>query len=75
MTNLHIKKGDSVVILSGDDKGKKGKVTQSFPAIGKIVVEGLNVVKKHVKPRKEGQKGQTIEVAMPMHASKVKKAE
>jgi len=75
MTNLHIKKGDSVVILSGDDKGKTGKVTKAFPATGKIVVEGLNVVKKHIKPRQQGQKGQLIEVAMPMHASKVKKAE
>ena len=75
MTNLHIKKGDSVVILSGDDKGKTGKVTKAFPATGKIVVDGLNVVKKHIKPRQQGQKGQLIEVAMPMHASKVKKAE
>ncbi len=72
---MHVKKGDTVVILSGDEKGKKGKVFQAFPAEGKIIVEGMNTVKKHQKSRKEGQKGQMVEVAMPMHASKVKKAE
>jgi len=72
---MHVKKGDTVVILSGDEKGKKGKIVSAFPATGKVIIEGMNTVKKHQKPRKEGQKGQTVEVAMPMHASKVKKAE
>ncbi|MEI8249193.1 MAG: 50S ribosomal protein L24 [Candidatus Taylorbacteria bacterium] len=71
---MHIKKGDTVIILSGDDKGKTGKVAHAFPAEGKIVIEGMNTVKKHQKSRKEGSKGQVVEIAMPMHASKVKKA-
>ena len=75
MTTMHVKKGDTVIILSGDDKGKKGKISKAFPATGKIVIEGINTVKKHEKSRKQGQKGQVVEIAMPMSASKVKKAE
>lgn len=72
---MHVKKGDTVVILSGDEKGKKGKILHAFPATGKVIIEGMNTVKKHQKARSEKQKGQMIDVAMPMHASKVKKAE
>jgi len=71
--NMHVKKGDTVTILSGDDKGKTGKIVKAFPAEGKIVIEGINTVKKHQKATREGQKGQVVEVAMPMWASKVKK--
>ena len=60
-------------MLSGDDKGMTGKVVKAFPAINKIVVEGVNTVKKHERARKEGQKGQTVEVAMPFDASKAVK--
>ena len=70
---MHIKKGDTVKILSGDDKGKTGKVVKAFPATNKIIVEKVNTVKKHERARKEGQKGQTVEVAMPFDASKVVK--
>lgn len=70
---MHIKKGDTVVILSGDDKGKTGKVVKAFPALGKVVVEGMNTVRKHQRPTKQGQKGQVVDLAMPMHASKVAK--
>jgi len=73
MTTLHIKKGDTVTILSGDDRGKTGKVTKAFPREGKVLVEGMNMVKKHQRPRAQGQKGQVVDVAMPMHASKVAK--
>jgi len=69
---MHIKKGDNVIILSGDDKGKTGKVAKAFPRIGKIVVDGMNTVKKHERPRKQGQKGQTVVVSMPFDASKAK---
>lgn len=69
---MHIKKGDNIIVLSGDDKGKTGKVSQIFPKINKIVVEGVNVVKKHQRPRKEGQKGQVVEVSMPFHVSKAR---
>ena len=70
---MHIKKGDTVKILSGDDKGKTGKVVKAFPATNKIIVEKVNTVKKHERARKEGQKGQTVEVAMPFDASKAVK--
>lgn len=70
---MHVKKGDTVVIISGDDKGKSGKVAKAFPKLNKIIVEGVNVVKKHEKARKQGQKGQTVEVAMPFSVSKVEK--
>jgi large subunit ribosomal protein L24 len=68
---MHIKKGDTVVVLSGNDKGKKGKVSHVMPKRGLAVVEGINMKKKHQKPRQEGKKGQTIEVALPMQASKL----
>jgi len=69
---MNIKKGDTVIIMSGDDKGKTGKVVRAFPADGKILVEGVNVMKKHERTRKEGQKGQVVERAMPIYASKVR---
>ncbi len=72
---MHIKKGDNVKILSGDDKGKTGKVAKAFPAEGKIVIEGMNTIKRHEKSRKQGSKGQIVEKSMPMHASKVAKVE
>ncbi|MES2314706.1 MAG: 50S ribosomal protein L24 [Patescibacteria group bacterium] len=72
---MHIKKGDTVKILSGDDKGKTGKVMKAFPATGKVLIEGMNMMKRHEKSRKQGTKGQIVDRAMPMHASKVAKAE
>ena len=69
---MHIKKGDSVIVLSGDDKGKKGKVVHVMPKNGTAVVEGINMKKKHQKPRQEGKKGQTIEVSLPVRVSKLK---
>ncbi len=68
---MHIKKGDTVVVLSGNDKGKKGKVSHVMPKKGLAVVEGVNMKKKHQKPRQEGKKGQVIEVALPVAASKL----
>ena len=52
MANLHIKKDDTVIVLSGDDKGTKGKVLEVSPKEGKVIVEGVNKVHKHVKPRR-----------------------
>jgi len=72
---MHIKKGDTVKILSGDDKGKTGKVAVAFPAEGKIIIEGMNTIKRHQKSRAQGSKGQIVEKSMPMHASKVAKVE
>jgi len=73
MNTLHVKKGDTVVVISGNEKGKSGKVTETFPKLGLVVVEGVGLRKKHQKPRKEGQKGQIIDKQFPLHASKVAK--
>ena len=58
---LHVKKDDMVLIISGDDRGKKGKVLEVSPKEGKVIVEGRNMVKKHVKPRRMGDPGGIIE--------------
>lgn len=68
---MKIRKGDNVLIITGKDKGKKGKVLRTIPATNKIVVEGLNVVKKHVKARRQGEKGQRVELPSPLSAGKV----
>ncbi len=68
---LHVKKDDTVRILSGDDKGKTGKVLAVSPKEGKVIVEGLNMVKKHVKPRKMGDQGGIVEAESAIYASKV----
>jgi large subunit ribosomal protein L24 len=73
MNTLHIKKGDTVKVLSGNDKGKTGKVTAVFPKTGLVVVEGIGMHTKHAKPRKSGQKGQIIQKQHPISASKVRK--
>ena len=68
---LHVKKDDTVLILSGDDKGKQGKVLAASPKEGKVIVEGLNMVKKHVKARKAGDPSGIIEAEGALYASKV----
>ncbi len=68
---MHVKKGDEVVILTGKDKGKTGKIVKSLPKENKVIVEGLNQVKKHMKPRKRDEKGQTITVSLPINVSNV----
>jgi large subunit ribosomal protein L24 len=72
---MHIKKGDNVVLLTGDDKGKSGKVEKIITKNGTAVVEGLNMKKRHQKARKEGAKGQMVEVAMPIRVSNLAKAD
>lgn len=69
---MKIKKGDMVLIISGKDRGKTGKVLDSFPTEGMIRVEGINLRKKHMKPKREGEKGQVVELSLPMPASKTK---
>ena len=70
---MKIKKGDNVKIITGKDKGKAGKIVRVLVAQNKVIVEGLNMIKKHQRPRKSGEKGSVISVAMPIHASNVKK--
>lgn len=71
MNTLHVKKGDTVKILSGNEKGKTGKVMGVFPKTNQVLVEGVGMRKKHQKPRREGQRGQIIDKHFPIHASKV----
>lgn len=71
MSNLHVKKGDTVMIISGDDRGNKGKVLEVSPKEKKVIIEGRNMVKKHVKPRQMGQPGGIIEAEGAIYASKV----
>ena len=68
---MNIKKGDTVVVLSGKDKGKQGKVLGTVPADGKVVVEGINMVTCHVKPRKQGETGGIVKREAAIAACKV----
>ncbi len=71
MNNLHVKTGDTVVILSGKDKGKQGKVLEVSLKEKKVIVENANIVTKHVKPRQMGAKGGIVKCEAPMYACKV----
>ncbi|MBD3251786.1 50S ribosomal protein L24 [Candidatus Uhrbacteria bacterium] len=66
-----VKTGDTVKIISGKERGKTGKVVQTFPKLGRIVVEGMNTSKRHLRARRSGEKGQVVEFSMPVHASNV----
>ena len=68
---MRIKKGDTVQVLSGNDKGKKGEVLEVMPKDSKVVVKGVNVRKKHIKPRKQGDEGGIISVECAINSSKV----
>ncbi len=68
---MKIKTNDTVKVLSGKDAGKTGKVIQVFPREEKLVVEGVHIMKKNMKANKKGEKGQKIELAGPLHMSKV----
>jgi len=69
---MKVKKGDNVLIIAGKDKGRTGKITRALPKESKVLVEGINLKKKHVRPRKEGEKGQVVEIPTPMDSSNVK---
>ena len=68
---MNVKKGDTVVVLSGKDKGKQGKVLGTVPSEDKVVVEGVNMVTCHVKPRRQGESGGIVSREAAMYASKV----
>jgi large subunit ribosomal protein L24 len=70
---MKIKKGDNVKIITGKDKGKSGKIVRVLVSENKVIVEGSNMMKKHQRPRKSGEKGSMMNIAMPIHASNVKK--
>mgnify|MGYP001566406877 CR=1 FL=1 len=69
---MKLKKGDNILIISGKDKGRTAKILKSFPKEGRILVEGINLKSKHVKPKKQGEKGQVVKVPYPMNSSNVK---
>ena len=73
MANLHIKKGDTVVVLSGDDKGVQGEVIATSPEEGKVIVKGVNIIHKHVKPRREGETGGIVDAEGAIYASNVRR--
>lgn len=69
--SLHVKKGDTVVVLSGKDKGKEGQIIKSLPKKNKVLVEGINKVKRHTKPNQKNPNGGIITKEAPLYASKV----
>ena len=71
MEKLHVKSGDTVVVLSGESKGVKGKVIAASPEEGKVIVEGANIVSKHTKARRQGDKSQIVKTEGAMYAWKV----
>lgn len=69
---MRVKKNDTVLIISGKYRGRKGKILKAFPKKDKVLIEGVNLRKKHQKPKKTGDKGQVIEVPAPIDISNVK---
>lgn len=72
---MKIKVGDEVLVIAGKDKGKNGKVIKTLRNDQKLVVEGINIVKKHVKPNNQNDKGGIFDIEAPIHVSNVKKIE
>jgi large subunit ribosomal protein L24 len=68
---MKIKKGDQVVVIAGKDRGKRGTVTRVFPTEEKVIVDGANMGKRHRKPKSASEKGERVELAMPIHISNV----
>ena len=71
MAKLHVKAEDTVVVISGDSKGTRGKVIAAAPAEGKVIVAGANIVSKHTKARKQGENSQIVKTEGAIYASKV----
>ncbi len=71
MSKLHVRKDDTVIVISGTEKGKKGKVVAVSPDERKVIIEGVNIKKKHTKPRKQGEAGGIIDVEGAMYADKI----
>ena len=71
MAKMHIKKGDNVIVLSGDDKGVQGEVIAVSPEEGKVIVKDVNIIHKHVKPRRQGESGGIVDAEGAVYASNV----
>lgn len=72
---MHVKKGDKVIVIAGKHRGESAIVARAIPTENKVILEGLNKVKRHMRPRKQGDKGGIVEIAAPLHASNVKLAD
>ena len=72
---MHVKKGDKVIVIAGKEKGKTSTVSRVLREENRVVLEGLNLMKKHTRPKKAGEKGGIVDMAMPIHASNVKLSE
>ncbi len=68
---MKIKKGDKVAIMAGKDRGKQGEILRVLPESEKVIVKGINMMKRHVKAKREGEKGERIEMEVPLHVSNV----
>ncbi|MBF2045814.1 50S ribosomal protein L24 [Leptolyngbya sp. NK1-12] len=68
---MHVKKGDTVQVIAGSEKGKVGEVLRTFPETSKVLIKGVNVKTKHVKPQQEGESGQITTIEFPIHSSNV----
>ncbi|OLP16261.1 50S ribosomal protein L24 [Leptolyngbya sp. 'hensonii'] len=68
---LHVKTGDTVQVISGKDKGKVGEILRTFPKLSQVIVKGVNMRTKHVKPQQDGESGQIVTQEAPIHSSKV----
>jgi large subunit ribosomal protein L24 len=68
---LHVKKDDTVIVITGKDKGKKGRIIAAYPRLNKVLVEGVNIVKRHSKPSQQNPQGGIIEKEAPVHVSNV----
>ena len=69
---MKVKKGDNILVISGKDAGNTAKILRAFPKEGRILVEGVNLKAKHVRPKKQGEKGQVVKIATPFDVSNVK---
>ena len=69
LAKMNIKKGDTVLIITGKDRGKQGIVSRALPQVNKVIVEGLNIAKKHIRPQGQSRQGGIIEKAMPLQVS------
>jgi len=69
---MHVKKGDVVQVISGNDRGRTGEVKQAFPGKQRVLVEGVNMRWRHRKPTQQNPKGERVQVALPIHVSNVK---
>jgi large subunit ribosomal protein L24 len=72
---MHVKKGDNVIVLTGKDKGKTGKILRAFPREDKVWVDGVNVKKVHERAKKASDKGKVVEKFFPVHVSNVRLSE